>query len=165
MKAQFLPLFNVNLSQLQLNSISTKLRLNFISTSFQPQVQINLSLNINLNSTSTITSTQYGCDIKATQSCYQKKFPQTDKGYLLVYFQTNPKQTQNNGEASNKLVWRKHDKHMLRISLMAKNALLGPWAFKITYYFKREFIIIPFFTKMKNILQILSSQNQGPVPW
>ena len=65
MKAQFLPLFNVNLSQLQLNSISTKLPLNLISTSFQPQVQINLSLN----STATITSTQYGCDIKATQSC------------------------------------------------------------------------------------------------
>ena len=56
-------------TQLNLNSISTKLRLNLISTSFQPQVQINLSLNINLNSTSTLTSTQYGCDIKATQSC------------------------------------------------------------------------------------------------
>ena len=70
MKAQFLPLFNINLSQPKLNSISTKLRLNFTSTSFQPQVQINLSLNINLNSTSTITSAQYGCDIKATQSCH-----------------------------------------------------------------------------------------------
>ena len=71
LKAQFLPLFNVDLSQPQLilNSISTKLRLNLISTSFQPQPQINLSLNINLNSTSTLTSTQYGCDIKATQSC------------------------------------------------------------------------------------------------
>ena len=63
MKSQFLPLFNVNLSQLQLNSISTKLPLNLISTLFQPQAQINL------NSTTTITSTQYGCDIKATQSC------------------------------------------------------------------------------------------------
>ena len=63
MKAQFLPLFNVNLSQLQFNSISTKLPLNLISTLFQPQAQMNL------NSTSTITSTQYGCDIKATQSC------------------------------------------------------------------------------------------------
>ena len=85
-KAQFLPLFSVNLSQPQLNSISTKLRLNLMSTSFQPQPQIklslkltsaskqhqpqvNISLNINLNSTSTITSTQYDCDTKATQSC------------------------------------------------------------------------------------------------
>ena len=68
-KAQFLPLFNVNLSQPQLNSISTKLQLNLISTSFQWQPQFNLSLNINLNSTSTLTSTQYGCGIKATQSC------------------------------------------------------------------------------------------------
>ena len=68
-KAQFLPLFNVNLSQPQLNSTSTQFQLNFDSTSLQPQPQINLSLNINLNSTSTLTSTQYGCDIKATQSC------------------------------------------------------------------------------------------------
>ena len=64
------------LSQHQLNlaSISTKLRLNIISTSLQPQPQINLNLNINLNSTSTstLTSTQYGCDIKATQSCNKK---------------------------------------------------------------------------------------------
>ena len=52
-------------TQLNLSSISTKPPLNLISTSFQPQVQINPSLN----STSTITSTQYGCDIKATQSC------------------------------------------------------------------------------------------------
>ena len=50
-----------------LNSISTKLQHNLISTSLQPQRQINLSLNINLNST--LTLTQYGCDIKATQSC------------------------------------------------------------------------------------------------
>ncbi len=35
----------------------------------QPQPQIFLNLNINLNSTSTLTSTQFGCDIKATQSC------------------------------------------------------------------------------------------------
>ena len=69
LKAQYFPLFNVNLSQLQLNSISTKLPFNLISTSFHSQVQINLSFNINLNSTSTITSTQYDCDIKATQSC------------------------------------------------------------------------------------------------
>ena len=48
---------------------ATQFQLNFDSTSFQPQPQINLSLNINLNSTSTLTSTQYGCDIKATQSC------------------------------------------------------------------------------------------------
>ena len=68
-KAQFLPLFNVNLYQPQLNSTSTQFQLNFDSTSFQPQPQINLSLNINLNSTSTLTSTQYGCDIKATKSC------------------------------------------------------------------------------------------------
>ena len=66
MKAKFLPLFNVNLFQPQLNSTSTQDQLNFDSISFQPQVQINLSLNINLNSTSTITSTQYGCDITDT---------------------------------------------------------------------------------------------------
>ena len=65
MKIQFLHLFNVNLSQPQLNinSISTKLRINLISTLHQPQPQINL------NSTSTLTSTQYGGDIKASQSC------------------------------------------------------------------------------------------------
>ena len=34
------------------------------------QNNLNFSININLNSTSTITSTQYGCDIKATQSCF-----------------------------------------------------------------------------------------------
>ena len=62
MKAQFLPLFNSNLSQPQLNSTSTQL--NFDSTSQEPKSQINL------NSTSTLTSTQYGCDIKATQSCF-----------------------------------------------------------------------------------------------
>ena len=69
MKDQNCHLFNVNLSQPKLNSISTKLRLHVISTSFQPQPLINLNININLNSTSTLTSTQYGCDIKATQSC------------------------------------------------------------------------------------------------
>jgi len=69
MKAQFLPLFNVNLSQPQLNSTSTLFQLNFDSTSLEPQSEINLSLNINFNSISTLTSTQYGCDIKATQSC------------------------------------------------------------------------------------------------
>ena len=68
MKAQFLPLFNVNLSQPQLNSTSTQFQLNFNSTSSQPY--FNLSLNINLNSTSILSSTQYGCDIKATQPCY-----------------------------------------------------------------------------------------------
>ena len=47
---------------------STQFQLNFESTSSQPK--INLSLNINVNSTSTLTSTQYGCDIKATQSCF-----------------------------------------------------------------------------------------------
>ena len=40
-----------------------------MSTSFQRQPQINLSHNINLNSSLTLTLTQYGCDIKATQSC------------------------------------------------------------------------------------------------
>ena len=50
MKAQFLPLFNVNLSQLQLNSISTKLPLNLISTSDSNQPQPQLNLNHNLNS-------------------------------------------------------------------------------------------------------------------
>ena len=52
---------------------STQFQLNFHSTSSQhnikPQPQINLTLNINVNSTSTLTLTQYGCDIKATQSC------------------------------------------------------------------------------------------------
>ena len=70
MKAQFLPVFNVNLSEPQLNSTSTQCQLNFDSTSLQPQPQINLSLNINLNLTSTLVSTQYGCVIKATQSCF-----------------------------------------------------------------------------------------------
>ena len=42
--------------------------MNFDLTSLQPQPQINLNLNINLNPT--LTSIQYGCDIKATQSCY-----------------------------------------------------------------------------------------------
>ena len=70
MKAQFLSLFNDNLSQLQLNLTSTHFQLNLTSTKFQPQVQINLSLNINVNSTTTLTSIQYGCDIKATQSCF-----------------------------------------------------------------------------------------------
>ena len=57
--------------------ISSKLPLNLISTSFQLQFQINLSLN----STSTITSTQYGCDIKATQSCFDFYFD------LFKYFE------------------------------------------------------------------------------
>ena len=69
MEAQLLPLYNVNLSQPQLNSTSTLFQLNFDSTSLEPQSEINLSLNINFNSISTLTSTQYGCDIKATQSC------------------------------------------------------------------------------------------------
>ena len=64
-KAQLLSLFNVNLYQPQLNSTSTQFQRNFNSTSSHPQPQINLSININLKS----TSTQYGCDIKATQSC------------------------------------------------------------------------------------------------
>ena len=69
-------------TQLNLNSISTKLPLNLIATSFQPQVQINLSLN----STSTITSTQYGCDIKATQSCIYCVLPNPGKIFhILVY--------------------------------------------------------------------------------
>ena len=63
MKAQFLPLFNVNLSQLQLNSTSTHFQLNFHSISSQPyfnlrfkstsasnQPQPQLNLNHNLNS-------------------------------------------------------------------------------------------------------------------
>ena len=56
MKAQFLPWFNVNVSQPQLNSISTQFQLNIDSTSASI-------------STSTITLAQYGCDIKASQSC------------------------------------------------------------------------------------------------
>ena len=71
MKAQFLPLFNVNLSRLQLNSTSTQFQLNFHSISSQPHFNLrfkSISASIS-NSTSTITSTQYGCDIKATQSC------------------------------------------------------------------------------------------------
>ena len=43
------------LTYLNLNSISTKLRLDLIPTWRQPQPQINLSLNINLNSTLTST--------------------------------------------------------------------------------------------------------------
>ena len=63
MKAQFLPLFNVNLSRLQLNSTSTQFQLNFNSTSSQPYFNLSLkstaaslsfstqlNLNLNLNS-------------------------------------------------------------------------------------------------------------------
>ena len=46
-----------------LNSNSTQFQLNFHSISSQPY------FNFRFKSTSTITSTQYGCDIKATQSC------------------------------------------------------------------------------------------------
>ena len=69
-KAQFLPLFNINLFQLQLNSTSTQFQLNFNSTSCPSHC--NLSLNNSLNSTLTLTSTQYDCDIKETQSCFPK---------------------------------------------------------------------------------------------
>ena len=41
------------------------------SCSSQPQ--LNFSLKLSLSSTSTITSTQYSCDIKATQSCHISK--------------------------------------------------------------------------------------------
>ena len=50
MKAQFLPLFNVNLSQLQLNSTSTQFQLNFNSTSSQAHFNLSLNINLNLNS-------------------------------------------------------------------------------------------------------------------
>ena len=70
MKAQFLPLFNVNLSQLQLNSTSTQFQLNFDSISSQPHFNLRFKSTSASISTSTITSAQYGCDIKATQSCY-----------------------------------------------------------------------------------------------
>ena len=58
-------------SWLNFNLTFTKSHLNLISTSGsnQPQPQYQL------NSTSTITSTQYGCDIKATQSCWNNFFP------------------------------------------------------------------------------------------
>ena len=49
MKAQFLPLFNVNISQPQLNSTSTPFQLNFHSNSSQPQPQYQPQLNLNLN--------------------------------------------------------------------------------------------------------------------
>ena len=105
MKAQFLPLFNVNLSQPQLKSTSTQFQLNFDSTSSQPQPQpqpnlnststltstqpqfqpqfqpqLNLNLNLNLNS----TSTQYGCDIKATQSCCSFNFRLCDEWWTIL---------------------------------------------------------------------------------
>ena len=52
--------------------------MNFDSTSSQPH--FNLSLNLTSTSistsTSTLTSTQYGCDIKATQSCEEFLFRQ-----------------------------------------------------------------------------------------
>ena len=68
MKAQFLPLFNVNLSQLQLNSTSTQFQLNFHSISSQPYLNLRFKSTSASISTSTLASTQYGCDIKATQS-------------------------------------------------------------------------------------------------
>ena len=53
--------------------------MNFESTSSQPH--FNLSLNLTLTSistsTSTIISTQYSCDIKATQSCCKYKTVET----------------------------------------------------------------------------------------
>ena len=48
MKAEYLPLFNVNLSQLQLNSISTQFQLNFNSITSQPQSQPQSQLNLTL---------------------------------------------------------------------------------------------------------------------
>ena len=82
--------FKITPKQLYLNSTKTKRQLNLnhksVSTSTQPQPKLNLNLksnpgssqpqlnfsfNLTPSSTSTITSTQYGCDIKATQSCYQ----------------------------------------------------------------------------------------------
>ena len=58
-KAQCLPLFNVHLSQPQLDSTWAQFQLNFDSTSSQPQPQYQpeLNINLNLNSTSTLTST------------------------------------------------------------------------------------------------------------
>ena len=56
-KGRFLPLFNVNLSQPQLNSTPTQFQLNFDSTLSQPH--FNLSLK----------SISDECVIKATQSC------------------------------------------------------------------------------------------------
>ena len=79
MKAQFLPLFNVNLSQPQLNSTSTQFQLNFEKTSSQPHFNDSLKSTSASISTSTLTSTQYGCDIKAIQSCY-----------LLFYHNVSP---------------------------------------------------------------------------
>ena len=69
MKAQFLPLFNVNLSQLNLNSISTKFPLNSSQPHFNPKFKSTSASISTSTKTSTLTSTQYGCDIKATQSC------------------------------------------------------------------------------------------------
>ena len=69
MKAQFFPLFNVNLSQLQLKSTSTQFQLNFQSISSQLHINLRFKSTSASISTSTITSTQNGCDIKATQSC------------------------------------------------------------------------------------------------
>ena len=54
MKAQFLPLFNVNLSQLQLNSTSTQFQLNFDSISSRPH----FNLRFKSTSASISTSTQ-----------------------------------------------------------------------------------------------------------
>ena len=69
MKAQFLPLFNVNISQLQLNSTSIQFQLNFDSISSQDHFNLRLESTSASISTSIITSTQYGCDRKVTQSC------------------------------------------------------------------------------------------------
>ena len=78
--------FNSTSTQPQLNlnhkSITTsastqtqpKVNLNLKSNPGSSQLQLNFSLNISLSSTSTITSTQYGCDIKATQSCFISKY-------------------------------------------------------------------------------------------
>ena len=59
-----------------LNSVSTQpkpqLNLSLKSASGSSQPQLNFRLNLSLDSTSTITSTQYGCDIKATQSSLKR---------------------------------------------------------------------------------------------
>ena len=53
---------------------STQPQLNFNSISPQPNFNLRFKSTSALTSTSTITLTQYGCDIKATQSCFSLFF-------------------------------------------------------------------------------------------
>ena len=64
------PTTHLNLNQPQLQSNSTSINLNFDQPQLRPtSTSINLNLNPNKPQLQS-TPTQYGCDTKATQSCF-----------------------------------------------------------------------------------------------